>query len=60
MSLTKEKYEQLTPWKKGWYEYMESSWPESEIPEGNPYSENSQEYEQFNKGSFAASIDAQE
>lgn len=59
--LTLEEYESLSPYKKGYVSYLQSSWPESELPEDvNPFGEDTTGYHQFNDGAFHAMIDVQD
>jgi hypothetical protein len=57
---TKEKYDKATPWEKGYISYMFGAWPNSEIPEGNPFLVSTPEYEMFKNGEQAAILDAQD
>ena len=58
--LTLEEFNQLTPQAQGYAVYMQAAWPDSPLKDENPYPAGTPEHLQFNNGSFAAMIDAQD
>lgn len=59
--LTKEEYESLNPYDKGYVNYLQAAWNESPIPQDlNPFDKDSKEYIAFNDGSFHAMQEVQE
>jgi hypothetical protein len=59
--LTLEEYNRLTPFEKGYWSYLQSSWPESEIPEDkNPFEPGTTKCSEFIKGSYRGMLYAQD
>ena len=56
---SKEVYEKLSPFKKGYVSYMEGSWNKN-IPESNPYQESDKEFHAWKDGNFQAMLDVQD
>ena len=57
--LTKSKYNKLYPFEKGYACYMQSAWNKN-IKDENPFPDLTEEYKEFNDGSFQAMLDCQD
>ena len=52
--VTKERYDELTPYEQGYIWYMQAEHAESKIPKRCPYPKRSKERKQFERGSHTA------
>lgn len=58
--VNKEQWELMSPTSQGYFSYMYSSWPGSDIPEDNPYGHDTVEWHDFERGTMQAVLDAQD
>jgi len=57
--VTKELYDELSPFRQGYISYMQGAW-NKDVPESNPYQETDKAFNAWKDGNFQAMLDVQD
>jgi hypothetical protein len=58
-ALTRAQYDKLTPFEKGYATYMQAEWNKA-VPKACEYEDGSKQRKEFERGEFAAVLEAQD